>query len=94
MLDVRLVVERPADARFKPARGSMLEPPRREDEIHFLGSVVVVGVAHMRCQQGGSDGEVSSVFQAPWSDDRGVGVPLRPVVAGEGATRSSRRPGQ
>src|SRR3546814_13129575 len=62
MFDVRLVVERPADARLEPVGGAVLTAPGRQDEIDLFRSVPLVGIAHMRAMQGGSDRSIVSAF--------------------------------
>ncbi len=74
MPDVRLVVERPAYARLEPAAVAVLEASRREDEIDLLGTVIVVGVAHVRGEQGGPRSRIVRSSRPPGSNDRGVRV--------------------
>ena len=94
MFYARSVVESAADTRFEPVRVSMLEAPSGQNEVNLFGTVAVIRIAHMRRQQGHPNGKVASILQALRPDDRGIGMPVRPIVARERTAGGSRRPGQ
>lgn len=81
MHDVRRIIDQFADARFVPWFARLAPFPARQCDIDLLGQMTMVGMSHMRDNEGDTDPDIAAYRKSLRTDDCRVSMPVQKRLA-------------